>query len=194
MSRILELDRALFVYLNGQWHTPLLDRFFPFVTDLRNFHIVLALAWLALVVFGGPRGRRAALLAALALAVTDTIVNDFLKHWAGRTRPCVAVAGARVLVDFARSPSFPSSHAANIFAALPVLAAFYRRGTPFFLLAAALVAYSRIYVGVHYPLDALGGAVVGLGVAVSVIAAGPSLERALVSLRNRWRVRRGRVV
>lgn len=194
MSGLPGLDRALFVFLNGRWHTPWLDRFFPFITDLENFHLYLVAVWVALVLFGGARGRRAAFLVALALAATDMAVNDLVKPWVGRMRPCLVVPEARVLVDFARSLSFPSSHAGNICAAMSVMSFFYRRWSPLFILVALLVSYSRIYVGVHYPLDVLAGAIIGLAIAAGMVAAGPAIESGLGALGDRWRRGPRRVV
>ena len=64
--------------------------------------------------------------------------------------------------------SFPSGHAATSFACATVLAlAFPRLAVPLYVLAAA-IGFSRIYVGVHYPLDVLGGAVLGIAVAIAL--------------------------
>lgn len=57
---------------------------------------------------------------------------------------------------------FPSHSAANVFALAAVIAIFYRKLTVPVFVAAALVGYSRVYVGVHYPLDVFGGAVLGI--------------------------------
>jgi undecaprenyl-diphosphatase len=192
VNGFLALDRSIFLLLNGRWVHPWLDRFFPYLTDLDHFTVLLAAVWIALLAFGGAKGRRAALLVALALLVTDQLVNEVVKPWVGRPRPCIAVEEARVLVKFARSPSFPSSHAANITAAMTVLAYFYRRWTPLLASLAFLVGYSRIYVGVHYPLDVFAGSAFGFAVAAGAVAAGPGIERGLVRLRERIRARRGR--
>tara|TARA_B100002051_G_scaffold217448_1_gene210284 strand:+ start:4857 stop:5285 length:429 start_codon:yes stop_codon:yes gene_type:complete len=60
--------------------------------------------------------------------------------------------------------SFPSNHSANIFVIYFILSSIYKKKTKYFFIAAFLVAISRIYVGVHYPLDVLSGAIIGLSV------------------------------
>jgi undecaprenyl-diphosphatase len=77
----------------------------------------------------------------------------------------VALDNINLLVGCGGSFSFPSSHATNIFAAMAWLSLHYRRHLPLFMIIALLVSYSRIYVGVHYPLDVIGGACLGTSVA-----------------------------
>jgi undecaprenyl-diphosphatase len=83
-------------------------------------------------------------------------------------------------VTLPTSHSFPSGHAATSFACAIVLGAVAPRYRLPFLVLAAAVAYSRLYNGVHYPLDVLGGAVLGVAIAL-----------ALRFLARRWRWRAG---
>ena len=132
--------------------------------------------WLAIAaavaLFGGERGRRAALEGVLAIGVTSATVNLVAKPIARRRRPERAQPALFEdrHVPMPRSASFPSGHAASAFAFahalgrhLPALA------VPIRLLAAA-VAYSRVHTGVHDPGDVVVGSVTGAGTAAMVAA------------------------
>jgi undecaprenyl-diphosphatase len=105
-----------------------------------------------------------------------------LKQGIGRDRPSAVYEKPGPLVGAPHDGSFPSGHAASSFACATTLAlALPRFAWAFYLLAAA-VAWSRVYVGVHYPLDVLGGAILGIGVAIA-------LRRLLAALLRSRRAR-----
>jgi len=106
-------------------------------------------------------------LTLLAVAVSDWSSMG-LKALFDRDRPPLRYAEPKPLVHVPHDASFPSGHAATSFAAATILTfAFPRLGAPLFVLAAA-VAFSRVYDGVHYPLDILGGAALGIFVALAL--------------------------
>ena len=124
------------------------------------------LIWIGIALLLAFLYRRWGLLAltVIAIAVTDVAVAA-LKALIDRPRPPLRYAEPEPLVRTPHDASFPSGHAATSFVAATMLSfAFPRLRAPFALLAAA-VAFSRVYVGVHYPLDVLGGAVLGILVA-----------------------------
>jgi undecaprenyl-diphosphatase len=132
---------------------------------------VLALLWkrYALVVF-----------TVVAVAVSDWAAYG-LKAIFDVERPSMRFPDPKPLVTAPLDGSFPSGHAATSFAAATVLTFARPRWAPAFYLLALAIGFSRVYVGVHYPLDIVGGAVLGIGVAV-----------ALRFLARRWvRVGRG---
>ncbi len=94
-----------------------------------------------------------------------------LKATVERGRPYETLAEADPLIRASVGNSFPSGHAATSFAGAAILGYLFRRALPGLFALAALVAFSRVYVGVHYPLDILGGAALGSVVALVVIAA-----------------------
>jgi len=159
------MDITLFHLINQGGQNSFFDWFMPFMTDLKNFTYIL-------VVLAGYilwKERKAGLIflifVGLTLAITDPFSSRVLKEWIGRIRPCQVLSGVRLLTDCNTSYSFPSSHAVNIFAAAYFLSQPFRRLAPLFFGIAAVVGYSRIYIGVHYPLDVIGGAAIGLLIA-----------------------------
>ena len=126
-----------------------------------------------MALFGGTRGRRAALDGVLAIGMTSASVNLGIKPIARRRRPPRAEP-ARFpdrYVPMPVSTSFPSGHAASAFAfAAAVSRELPRTAVPIGLLAGA-VAYSRVHTGVHYPGDVVIGSIIGAGTAATVGAA-----------------------
>jgi undecaprenyl-diphosphatase len=184
MTDLLSLDRALFYVLNGSLTHPFLDWLMPFVTNQEHWYPLLVGMWLALLIWGGRQGRIAAALIVVAVAASDQLSCSLLKPLVGRVRPCNALPPDRVrlLVSSSRAFSFPSAHAANSFAMATVVSWRLPRFAPLLFAVAALIAYSRVYVGVHYPLDVFAGAVLGMVV-------GKVLTRLGRSLDQRWRSR-----
>ena len=123
-----------------------------------------------LAVAGGRAGRRAAVRGTVAVGVTSAVVNLAVKSAWSRPRPDRAGAGVPVQrnVRMPASTSFPSGHAASGFA----FASAIGRDRPWLGLAlqflAAAVAYSRVHTGVHYPGDAVAGALIGAGTGQAV--------------------------
>ena len=102
-----------------------------------------------------------------------------LKNWADRDRPPLSNPEPEPLVDLPATSSFPSGHATVSFACATVLAlAVPRLRLPLYALA-ALIAFSRVYVGVHYPFDVLAGGVLGLLLGVAIATALRKLAAAL---------------
>ena len=104
-------------------------------------------------------------LTVIAVALADWSAMG-LKALVDRPRPPLRYAEPKTLVPVPHDASFPSGHAATSFAAATMLAFAFPRLAPFLYVLAAAVAFSRVYVGVHYPLDIIGGALLGVLIAV----------------------------
>jgi len=165
ISLLSSWDITLFRLINGQGHNYFLDWFMLFMTDLKNFQYVLPV----LVVWVLVREKKAGIVflvfIGLTLAITDPFSSRLLKDWLGRVRPCHVLEEVRLLTDCNTSYSFPSSHAVNIFAAAFFLSQPLKKLSPLFFGIAGIVGFSRIYIGIHYPLDVIGGAAIGLLIA-----------------------------
>ena len=176
------LDVRAFRLLNGGAVNPVFDAVMPFVTDFDRWRIAVILIWAALVLFGRTKGRTAALMLIPIIASSDQLSSHVMKPLFERVRPCDVLGNvhlwfgsqgwittpASVVQSYKPSFSFPSSHAANITSSMLFLALVYRRALAPLLAVALLVSYSRIYVGVHWPSDVLGG--MALGAVIAALA------------------------
>jgi len=177
LNLIIRLDKEIFLFVNLKLQNRFFDFLMPFITEFKNWRILFFLIILAMLIFGRKKERIAAVLVLIVLAVADSSVNLLLKSWIGRVRPCNVFPHVHLLAGCSHSGSFPSSHAANIFAAGTILTFFYRRVWLIWLAIAVTVSFSRIYVGVHYPLDVLGGAAYGILLGVLILLISKSIFR-----------------
>ena len=128
--------------------------------------------WFALGLFGlaNPKWRAGAWRLLLTIGLTLLVNNLVLKPIVGRTRPAVAVTAAERQLPLSPSTySFPSGHTAVSVASAIALTRLWPAGRLTWWTIAALTAYSRIYLGHHYPLDLVGGVIVGILVAYWVL-------------------------
>jgi undecaprenyl-diphosphatase len=160
------MDTALFYDINRGIHSPLLDTFMIFITE--KAYIPILLLMMPAFVKDVKKTAIVFLLCVIALVIGD-VSSNMLKHIFERPRPCHTLIGVRILVGCGDSFSMPSSHSVNAFAVVATFSHFFRKtAIPMFAIAIA-IAFSRIYVGVHYPSDVLAGAVWGGAVAGGVI-------------------------
>ena len=161
-ERAERVDVALYATI-AQTTTPALDRSVARLSHAADYSRLSLAAAAVLAATGGQRGRRAAISGLASVAVTATVVNIGMKPLGRRPRPDRAVKQVPVArhVRMPSSTSFPSGHSAAAFAfAAGVGHVIPPAAVPLGALA-ALVAYSRVHTGVHYPGDVVVGAVVG---------------------------------
>jgi undecaprenyl-diphosphatase len=174
LSGILNQNINLFYMINGMDNN-VFDFIMPLIT---NFGSIIA--WVVicglLFVFGGVKGKKVAVIGLLALFVSNAIVY-LLKFIIAEPRPFLTLPNVDLLVYENGSYSFPSGHTASSFAAAVVIGLKYKfnfRGKSYGLIYpllafAGVVGFSRIYVGVHYPLDVAFGALIGILSALIVL-------------------------
>lgn len=187
MEFLYGIDVGIFRFLNGTIQNPIFDILMPFLTDLNKQPVVLIMVAVALVwlsIQGGATGRMAATLLVVTIVFSDQLNSSLIKHLFDRLRPCHVLENVHLLVSCGSGYSFPSSHAVNNVAGATVLAFYYPKWTWAFASFAGLVAFSRIYVGVHYPSDVFAGAVVGFGCGWIVLTIVRQAER----LWKKWKM------
>ena len=160
-------DEALFRQIHLAWRHPALDPIFRGLTDPGRLLLPLLLVLVGLFWMQRRRGLLGLLVLAATITVSDQTSAKLLKPFFHRARPSVVLADSRPMFGVRGSDAFPSVHATNAFATAFVLdAVFPGRRLAIFTLA-TLVSYSRVYVGDHWPSDALAGALwgslIGLG-------------------------------
>jgi len=181
LNSLIALDHRLFMLLNGDLTNGFLDWFMPFITDAKTWLPFVLLAWFLMICRGGKRLRVLALALLLSVGGTDLFCARVVKKAVGRTRPCSLEQTdnfrCRLLLPVKTSKSFPSNHSANTaaFAVVTLMICGFKAGLPLLILA-FLVGYSRIYVGVHFPLDVAAGWL--FGALIAWLVTRPVLARA----------------
>lgn len=169
MEAIIQLDQQVFEWINHDLHNYWMDLIMPYWRDKLTWAPLYLLAVVYLLWAFRLKGLVFILAVALTIGVSDQTSSELIKKNVKRVRPCNDLAfndEVLLLVPCGGGYSFTSSHATNHFAlamfiALTFGARFRRIRLPLFLWAAS-IAFGQVYVGVHYPLDILAGAVVGM--------------------------------
>jgi len=163
MNALLNLDQSLFLYINPDAAHPFFD---PVMLILSSR--ALAFACVGVVAVYGIRARNWDFVAKLifvsiALILIDTIVYELVKPYFGRLRPCRTLGDqVRIVAGCAGSLGFPSNHATNGMLVGTMALLLFGRIVGFgVLILVTLIGFSRIYLGVHYPLDVLAGFALG---------------------------------
>jgi len=159
------MNESLFYWINqdGGHHYLWLDKLMIFLSN--PYSAILPLSLLLLYVLAYDRRRWRILVGIVVVVVLDDWLGGIVKTWFSVERPCHALEAVRVL-QYCGVNSFPSNHSANTAAFAVYTFLFYRKSGWFIWLIPLMVGISRIYVGVHYPQDVLGGWVFGSLVAV----------------------------
>ena len=131
----------------------------------------LGLVWIVIALVCALLWRRPVVLAwVLAAVLTGDLSSYALRELIGRPRPWRRYPLPHPLVPAPKDPSFPSAHTTIAFACATVTTYFWPRLGPSVFLLAVAIAFSRVYVGVHYPLDIVGGAALGTAIGAVLIA------------------------
>lgn len=154
------------LYALQEIHTPILDKIMVFLSTLGNAGILWIAAGVFFCIF--PKYRKMGFQMIAAMAFTFLVGNLILKNLVARQRPCWLRPEMTLLVASPGDYSFPSGHSMNGFtAAVTMLCCDRRIGVPAVILA-SLIAFSRLYLFVHFPTDVFAGIVIGIVIALIV--------------------------
>lgn len=180
----MDLNGSIFDAINGlAGHVALADNAMKFAAGYIIFGVFALVAASWFMRGGDDESRRIAVYTAVLTAVLSLVAVMIIQQFYVHQRPFVVRSDVVLLVKHSADASFPSEHAAVAFA-LAAGVAVYRFRLGLVLLAlAVLIAFARVYVGIHYPGDVLGGAAIGIGIALALRAARPAflwLDRSVV--------------
>lgn len=159
---IENVDAALYSAIAAT-PTPSLDKAMSKLSDAANYSRLSLASAAALALAGGPTGRRAATFGLASIGLTATVVNIAVKPLSGRLRPDRAAEQVPLErhVRMPTSTSFPSGHTAAAFAFATGVGHLMPQAAVPLRVLAALVGYSRVHTGVHYPGDIVVGSLIG---------------------------------
>jgi undecaprenyl-diphosphatase len=169
VEQLIEMDRSLFELINLVWTNVVLDFVLPRITDLhkQSWFILSAFALLGVWVWRQKtHALKWILVLVLSVGFSDLFAYRVVKKTVARPRPQYSGVNYQLRTNHHSGDSFPSNHAANMFAAATILSGAFPAFAPGFFLIALMVAYSRVYVGVHFPIDVITGALIGLMIAM----------------------------
>lgn len=182
---LLKIDNIIFQLININLNYPLFDSFFIFFHDFhKNLMFIIPLLTLWFFSIFKDKKRRLALviLIPLAIIITDQI-GSYIKDYKLRDRPYMAIESNKInlLVKVSQNEdgsykqtqssqkSFPSNHSANIWALSLIVGYLYANTKKYFITLAFLISLSRVYIGVHYPIDVIFGALMGIMISTLLI-------------------------
>ena len=170
LEALQRFDSILLGWCNSSLANPVFDFILPAITDIHKLwvgRIIFLSLWIFLIWRGGKRGRIVGLALVPLVLFADQLSSAGIKHLVMRSRPCwsesqaLLVKPLRLLAECGGGYSFPSSHAVNHFAIATFLSFNFPQWRFWLFSYATIIAFSRVYCGVHYPSDVIVGAMIG---------------------------------
>ena len=165
LEYIISIDQAIFLFINQNlWNS--YTGFAMFVlTQLGNGYFLLPLVILGLLIFDRKNALKVIGISIIAILFGEIIVH-ILKELVQRPRPLAEPLFEAININvcgrgLCGKNSFPSGHSQAAFSIAAVLSGYYKKRWLLFYLLAGLAAFSRVYIGVHYPFDIIAGSMIG---------------------------------
>jgi membrane-associated phospholipid phosphatase len=168
IQKLVQADYALMLKLNRDWHAPFFDTIALFIRESTFWVPLYVFLLLFITINYGRKGFWWAVALLGLVALTDLFSSHLVKEMLYRPRPCRDEMMAHKIRFLAKTcgmnGSFTSSHATNHFAIAMFIYQTMKKTSSWWGIAfiwAGLISYAQVYVGVHYPFDILGGALIG---------------------------------
>lgn len=160
LQHILSLETDFLLWIQNHVRQEWMNPIWIGITKLGDGGLVWITGSLLLLI--PKKTRKVGVCSLIALAGSLLVNNVILKNLVARTRPYDVIEGLHSLIGKQNDFSFPSGHTGSSFAAATVMfCGLKKRYGSFAMILAALIGFSRMYVGVHYPSDVIGGALIG---------------------------------
>lgn len=159
------MDFKILYMINGL-HNEILDRIMIIITNLGDAGIVWIL--LAIVLLFMKKTRKCGILMIISMGIGVILGNVILKNLIARPRPCWIDESIKLLIEKPKDYSFPSGHTLASFEAAVMIYLNNKKAGIISIFIACLIAFSRMYLFVHFPTDILGGAILGTAISILV--------------------------
>lgn len=167
MDIIQNMDFAILDFIQDHICNPILDNIMIFITSMGDSGVIWIVIAIYLLLF--KKYRKYGLLIIVALLINCLIVNVFMKNIVARTRPYDINNYVDILINKPKDYSFPSGHTSSSFVSAVILYYMNKKIGIFAILLASLIAFSRLYLYVHFPSDVFFGFIIGCIIAISTI-------------------------
>ena len=159
LNIIQKWDEDILYLINKHCKSKFLDKVMPFVTTLGDLGMIWII--LAVLMIGKADYRKTGVTVLVTLVFTTIMGEGILKHIVKRKRPFIGKENKELLIKEPSSFSFPSGHTSSSFAVAVVFLRSNSNISTIIVLIALAIAFSRMYLKVHYPSDIVGGMILG---------------------------------
>lgn len=167
ISLINNIDINILNFIRENFSNPVMDKLMIIITSLGNVGFI----WIAIgvILLAQKKYRKVGFILLIALLINSIIGEGIIKNVIQRPRAFITYPDISIIINPPTSFSFPSGHTASSFAAAVVIGYYIKNWRGIAYTFASLIAFSRLYLFVHYPSDILGGILLGVTCALLTI-------------------------